>query len=145
MGTSASETVENSLLRNQTNIVIPSLFSVNGTSWIPARKTVIRNVRFQSFPGVSSRSLDADWNSHSPSGTRDEIFVYAYQGVASDNFRLYYPEQATQNIAGGLAPCSTTRSGITGITCSIPPDGGGPPNPVTPPSAPSNVRIVSSN
>lgn len=150
MGTDVSQTIENSVLRNQTSIRVPSLFSVNGTSWIPARKTVIRNVRFQGFPGVTSRFIDADWNSHSPSGTRDEIFVYAFQGVSSDNFQLYYAEQATQAIAGGLAPCSNTRSSVGGLVCPISGETSPPPGSELPPAselpaAPTNVRIVSVN
>ena len=77
-----------------------------------------------------------DWslslgNSHPQ--IRDEVFVYEYQGVATDNFRVYYAEQATQNIAGGLAPCTTRRPEIDGLVCPI-----GAINPTTP----VNLRVV---
>ena len=39
--------------------------------------------------------------------------MYDYQGQAGNNFRVYFREQATQNLYGGLAPCTdtTTQSG----------------------------------
>ena len=64
---------------------------------------------------------------------RYEVFVYDYQRQAGNNFRVYFREQATQNLYGGLAPCTdtTTRPEIDGITC--PATGGplGPPSPVS--------------
>ena len=33
---------------------------------------------------------------------------------------MYYAVQATENVAGGLAPCSTTRPEVAGIACVIP-------------------------
>ena len=77
-----------------------------------------------------------DWslshcNSHPQ--IRDEVFVYAYQGVAADNFRVDHAEQATQNIAGGLAPCTNRRPEIDGLVCPI-----GAINP----TMPVNLRVV---
>jgi hypothetical protein len=45
--------------------------------------------------------------------------VHDYQGQAGNNFRVYFAEQASQNLYGGLAPChdTTTRPEIDGITC----------------------------
>jgi hypothetical protein len=62
-----------------------------------------------------------------------------YDSTTGDgnNFRVYFRQQANQNLYGGLAPCSktTTRPEIDGITCpmtGIPPGG---------PSAPTGIRI----
>jgi hypothetical protein len=83
----------------------------------------------------TTHSGKADMNS------RNETFVYDYQGQVGNNFRVYFLEQATQNIAGGLAPCNntTSRPEIRGITC---PMTGTPPTLPTAPSAPGNVRII---
>jgi hypothetical protein len=60
-----------------------------------------------------------------------DIFVYDYQGQPNINFRVYFREQGTQNLYGGLAPCNnvTTRPEIDGITG---PTGAQPPVPSTP-------------
>ncbi len=54
-------------------------------------------------------------------------------------FRVYFREQASQNLYGGVAPCadSTSRPEIDGVTCPI-----GMPPPPGVPSAPVNLRIV---
>jgi hypothetical protein len=59
--------------------------------------------------------------------------VYDYQGQANNNFRVYFHEQATQNLYGGLAHCTniTTRPEIDGITCAM-----------SPLSAPKNLQII---
>jgi hypothetical protein len=67
-----------------------------------------------------------------------EIFVYDYQGQLGTNFRVYFNEQATQSLYGGLAPCTdtTARPEIAGIAC---PMTGAPPEA---PLAPSGLRII---
>ena len=49
------------------------------------------------------------------------MFVYDYQGQAGQHFRVYWHEQATQDIAGSRAPCTdtTTHPEIDGITCPL--------------------------
>jgi hypothetical protein len=130
--------IENSYLRNlRSNISVPTL-ATPGTRATPTpRTTTIRNVRFDPMPGSSQFvTIDMDWdtsigNPHPQ--IRDEVFVYAYQGAASDNFRVYYAEQATQNIAGGVAPCTSRRPEIDGLVC---PTGG------LTLTRPTNLRIV---
>jgi hypothetical protein len=70
---------------------------------------------------------------------RYDVFVYDYQGQPGVNFRVYFQEQATQDLYGGRAPCSNTtaRPEIAGITC---PMTGSPPG--ARPSTPTNLRII---
>jgi hypothetical protein len=93
---------------------------------LPERTQIIRNVRFGALPGAPLRSISMDHTTHGGSAdlaSRDEVFVYDYQGEPNNDFRVYYHEQATQNIAGGLAPCTdtTTHPEIDGITCPLGP------------------------
>jgi hypothetical protein len=114
---------------------------------------ILRNNTVRPWPGRPLGTIEMDYNT-SKANTQPfdkyEVFVYDYQGQAGNNFRVYWREQATQNIAGGLAPCTdtTTHPEIDGITCSLtgnpppPPPPPLPPPPVTPPSAPTNLRII---
>jgi hypothetical protein len=101
----------------------------------------VNNVRFVAWPGQALQTIAKTWsgtNQLNPN-VSDSSLVNAYQANASDNFRLYYPQQATQNVAGGLAPCSNTRPEILGLVCptsstTLPP----PPAP----AAPANVHMT---
>lgn len=64
-----------------------------------------------------------------------EVFVPDYQGQAGNAFRVYFQEQAAQNLYGSLTPCSNTtaRPEIDGITW---------PLATNPPSAPTNLQIT---
>jgi hypothetical protein len=136
------QTIQDSYLRNEVDLLSQTLFSTNGGSWLPPRKIIIRNVRFDPWPGAAAYdSISMDWN---PQGSgqgnttqRDQTLVYSYQGNPNDNFEVYYTVQATQNVAGGVAPCAATRPEIVGLVCPIPPDGGGG----TIPAAPTNLQI----
>jgi hypothetical protein len=66
--------------------------------------------------------------------------VFDYQGQPGINFQAYFGVQATQNLYGGIAPCSdtTTRPEVSGITCGIaalPPDS-------TPPTTPGGLTAT---
>jgi hypothetical protein len=110
------QTIENSLLRNQTDILVRTMYSANGPGWLPPRKIVVTNTRL-----LGGRSFSMDWNATSQNNTtqRDTILVYGYQDNSSDNFQVYYNEQGSQNVAGGRAPCMGTRPEISGIVCPI--------------------------
>jgi hypothetical protein len=104
---------------------------------------ILRNNRIQAWPGQPLRTIEMNHDTskaNSQPGDKYDVFVYDYQGQPGNNFRVYYPEQATQNIAGGLAPCtdSTSRPEIDGITC---PMNGTPPPPTTP-AAPTNLQVL---
>jgi hypothetical protein len=112
----------------------------------PGITVIMRNNVISAWPGQPLQTIDTDFQSTPSShpNVRYELYVYDYQGQSGNNFRVYWREQATQNIAGGLAPCTNTtaRPEIDGITCSMtgePP----PPPPATAPPSPSNLIIVS--
>jgi hypothetical protein len=94
----------------------------------PGITVVLRNNVIRPWPGQPLRTIETMFQSGPAShpNVRYEIFVQDYQGQAGTNFRVYWREQATRNIAGGLAPCNdTTRyaevSGITCVTGQVPP------------------------
>jgi hypothetical protein len=118
------------------NIFIPRMHTPGTGATVRPRRVEVRNVQFQPWPGRSVTNLRKDWgNANQPPTTPDEAYVYAYNGNASDNFQWFYTQQGTQNIAGGQAPCTTTRAGIVGIVCPI---GAAPPaTPIPPPSSPT--------
>jgi hypothetical protein len=103
---------------------------------------VLRGNRIRAWPGRPLQTIEM--NHHTSRGNsqvhdRYDIFVYDYQGQVGNNFRVYFHEQATQNLYGGLAPCTntTTRPEIDGITC---PMTGAPPG--TQPAIPTRFRII---
>jgi hypothetical protein len=110
------QAVENSTLRNDIDVSLRTMYSANGGGWLPARKTVLTNNTF-----LGSTAIEMDWSldAFTNSTQKDEMLVYAYQGNTSDNFRVYYDAQASQNVAGGVAPCYATRAEIRGIVCGI--------------------------
>jgi hypothetical protein len=66
----------------------------------------------------------------------DGARVYAYNGNASDNFQVYHSNSAVlPRPPGSCSP--TTRPGINGLTCPIPPLTGPPAL-----TAPGHLRIV---
>jgi hypothetical protein len=89
----------------------------------PGITVIMRNNVISPWPGQPLRTIGMEFQS-GPSAYPDvryELFVYDYQGQAGRNFRVYWHEQATQNIAGGRAPCTdtTTYPEIDGITCPM--------------------------
>jgi len=102
---------------------------------------LLRNNVVRSWPGRSLQTIEMNHNTskgNNQPNDKYEIFVDNYQGQAGNNFRVYFHQQATQNVYGGLAPCTNTtlRPEIDGITC---PMTGAPPGA---PSAPTGLRIV---
>jgi hypothetical protein len=102
---------------------------------------VLSNNRVQPWPGRALQTIDMFHNisrGNSQPNDRYEIFVYGYQGQAGNDFRVYFHQQATQSLYGGMAPCSnaSARPEIDGITC---PMTGTPPGV---PSPPTSLRIV---
>jgi hypothetical protein len=112
---------------------------------MPDRTQVIQNVRFAALPGKALRTITMDYETHGGYAdwdSKDQVFVYDYQGQAGAQFQVYYKEQATQNIAGGLAPCqdTATRSEVYGITCAL--SGTAPPPTYLAPAPPTSLRIT---
>jgi G8 domain len=101
---------------------------------------VLRNNAIRPWPGRALQTVDMMHTltrGNSQPNDKYEIFVYNYQGQNGNNFRVYFRQQANQNLYGGPAPCNNTtaRPEIDGITC---PMVGAPPGA---PSAPRGVRI----
>jgi hypothetical protein len=153
--------VESSTLRNYMNVAVNTMFITAPTpDALPPRKVVLDRVKFLEPPPGAAQYFAIAANFHTmPVRTliqRDEIIVTAYNGVAGDDFRVFYTEQAPEfvvpasvpiengwfsvkgapspgltnaqawaahkiAIAGAVAPCATTRPGIKGFTCAVPP------------------------
>lgn len=113
-------TVETSYLRNDNNIQVPTNGSVNGC-WMQNKLVVITNTRFAAPPGRSLRNIamvrDVGYAPECLSKL-DEARVYAYNGVATDNFQVYHTN--TSVLPRPPSSCSpTTRPEISGLLCPI--------------------------
>jgi hypothetical protein len=119
-GPEANLTVLNSYLRNNSNLDVPMNGSVNGC-WMAGKLVVAINTRFDVPPGRSPDHIamvgDVASAPLCPS-ILDEMRVYAYNGVAADNFQVYHTSASV--LPRPPASCNpTTRAGITGLTCPI--------------------------
>jgi hypothetical protein len=98
---------------------------------------ILRDNRVAAWPGRPLQTIEMFHTlsrGNAQPNDRYEIFVYDYQRQEGSNFRVYFREQAAENLYGGVAPCSdtTTRPEIDGITCPM----------VGLPVAPAGVRVV---
>jgi hypothetical protein len=117
--------IENVTTYARLGIVI-SAYSTPGTSATPTdnRTMTIRNFQHTTFSGVAARTIvkaftnDGNFQPNLP----ETVMVENYNGTTAD-FQLYYVEQISSAVAGGLAPCSdtTTYPAITGVVCNITP------------------------
>ena len=95
----------------------------------PAITVNLRNNKVTAWPNGSLRTISMQFRT----GTARHpnipysVFAYDHQKVAGDSFRVYFAEQATQDVHGGVAPCTSTRPDINGIVCPI---GTIPPPPI---------------
>ena len=125
-------TVRNTYLRNNVNLQIPTVGSVNGC-WMQDKLVVAENIRVDAPPGRTLNAIamvrDVAWNPECL-GKLNHMRVYAYNGDASANFQVYHPNaDVLPRPPGSCTP--VTRPGINGPTCAIPPLGGT----TSPPSA----------
>ncbi len=97
--------IENSYLRDLTDIVDQTPWGVGGGSDIQAHSTVIQNVVFDAPPGMPLQAI-AMWYSD-VGGTNvvatDQVFVYDYDGIAGDDFQVYYTQQAPDYVVPATA------------------------------------------
>jgi hypothetical protein len=145
--------IENTYLRNVIDVYAESMNGVTGGGSHLAKRTVImRNVKFDHVSGAGGTPLYDIYLNFLTTGRanfnwiqQDEFYVYDYNQIAGNNFRVYYNEQAAgfilpqtsaiglgspvagltnqQNwdtygiaVAGSIAPSSaTTRPGIYGL------------------------------
>jgi hypothetical protein len=89
-------------------------------------RMTLHNNRVRAWPGRPLQTIQMRHDLSRGNAQPDDPYVVVvtnYQGQAGSNFRVYFEEQATQNLYGGLAPChdTTTRPEIDGITCAIQP------------------------
>jgi G8 domain len=99
---------------------------------------VLRNNRIRAWPGRPLQTIEMLHNmsrGNSQPADKYEVQVFDYQGQPGLNFRVYFRQQATQNLYGGIAPCAdtTSRPEIDGITC---------PMAGTSLSAPTGFRVI---
>ena len=102
---------------------------------------VLRNNRIRPWPGRSLETIEMNHNTvEGKLSAERQIrhFGVRLSGAGGHNFRVYFNQQATQTLYGGLAPCANTtaRPEIAGITC---PMTGTPPG--LPPTMPTGLRI----
>lgn len=88
-------TIRDSYLRNVTDISHRTMYSVNGSASLPAKKTVLTNVRFDALPGLNHVFLDMEYDTGHGNNLiqKDEVFIYDFNGTAGLNYRVYYDEQ----------------------------------------------------
>ncbi len=119
-GPEANLTIENTFLRNDWNLDVPWNGSVNGC-WMDNKLIVATNTRFEAPPGRSLHAIGmVDDVASAPEclGKLDELRVYAYNGVATDNFQVYHSSPSV--LPRPPAGCSPqTRLGIDGLVCPI--------------------------
>jgi len=123
---SGTQTVQDSYFDNYVNIVVNPMWTSGYTSdYIRPRTTIIRNVRF-AHPNMGEppdgKNIVMDGQaveSVSNLVQSDKVFVYDYNGVPDDNFRLYYNEQA----ANYVLPQTTFNEDGTAILRACPLDG----------------------
>jgi G8 domain len=99
---------------------------------------VLRNNRIRPWPGRPLQTIEMFHNmsrGNSQPADKYDVQVFDYQGQPGLNFRVYFRQQATQNLYGGIAPCAdtTSRPEIDGITC---------PMTGSPLTAPTGLRVV---
>jgi hypothetical protein len=129
--------IQDSYFRTYLHAISVETLATPGTrSDMPPRRMEIWNSRFDPWPGQPLQTIEMNWRTdrdNTSTTQTDQVFVYGYQGNPNVNFQVFYPEQATQSVAGGFATCTdtTTRPEVAGITCAtgaVP-----PPLPPTPP------------
>jgi hypothetical protein len=122
---SGTMVIRDSYFNNYFNIMVQPMWTVNATSqWLDPRRTEVRNVVFgtPAVPNTWGPKYDFRMMGvpvHSASNINyiqaDDVYVYDYNGVAGDNFRVYYQEQAPTYV---LPQSTYNANGTTGRTGS---------------------------
>jgi G8 domain len=91
--------VKDSYLRNAVNVFVGTPYtSAAEARNIPPRRIVLRNVKFDvpvTGSAVPLRAIQMKFDTAPVRNLiqKDEVYVYAFNGVASDNFKVFYSEQ----------------------------------------------------
>ena len=121
-GPNPNLTVRDSYLRNWENVVVPTVGAVNGC-WMDDKLVSLVNTRFEVSPGQAANHIVMVRDvAHAPECLTklDQVRVYAYNGIAADNFQVYHPQPIVlPQPPGNCTP--TVRPGINGPTCNIAP------------------------
>ncbi len=118
-------TIEDSYLRNGVNIqVTPLTTSSYRADVLQPRKIIVRNVRFDAPQGGSLTAIKMDFNGGGAGGQhnwiqKDQVFVYDYNGIAGNNFQVFFKEQA----AGYVVPQTVLNEDGTPNQLGSPEDG----------------------
>jgi PKD repeat protein len=88
-------TIENSTFNNLIDINISTAWSVSGGLAVRPRQVVIQNDLFNAVPGLSHQSIQMSYRAQGDENLiqSNQVMVYSYNGVAGDNFQVYYLEQ----------------------------------------------------
>jgi hypothetical protein len=164
--------IEDSYLRNATNVAVVTIGAPGSAPYGPAmppKTTIIKNVGFATVDGPigggAQHAIAMEYDLHGGSANlveRDAVFVHGFDGVAGDDFQVFYEEQRpgfvvpqssgnlagspvagltnAQNwaahrvaIAGEVATGAVARAGIHGLVRD------GVPAPPAPPSVPPRI------
>ena len=114
-------TVEHGYLRNDTNLIRTAISNPGGGQALVPRTVVVRGVRFEattaaahfdvlSFP-LLDRGNNVDWT------LRDTFTVYDFNGVAGDNFQVFWRQQAADAIMPASDPAQNkVGAPVAGLT-----------------------------
>ena len=97
---SGTVNVNNSYLRNITDVAVSTMWSTNGPV-LPARLIKLTNVRFDTPAGSPLNAISMNYLNRGY-GTnliqQDQVFVFNYNGVIGDDFQVLYNQQASSFI-----------------------------------------------
>ncbi len=116
--------IRDSILRDRYDLSMTSPGSTTGPGAMQPLRVEVRNVQFgclSALPSDPQTRIDlAYWPVGDYPVLKDELVVYGYNGVAGDDFQIYYPEQSPdfivpQSSAPGVFPTiiGSPEAGLT--------------------------------
>ncbi len=108
--------MQNSILRNRSDFGMITLGCTNGM--VPPRRVELRNVQFGCLSVLPADQQPVIVVTYEPWAisqvVKDELVFYDFNGVAGDDFQVYYPEQAPDFIVPQSAAATATEGAIVG-------------------------------
>jgi hypothetical protein len=115
-----SLTIENGFFRDYVGIAVATAYRANSTNDRPIKDAVVRGSVFEPLRNVVVDRMNppaaVSMNYRMASGDsapRDPIFIYDFDKIAGDDFKVYYSLKAPQTVA----PCNGSRAAIDGWVC----------------------------